>query len=188
MIEPEYPTDSEMREHFQEMEKMGLVYEDDLPEMTDAEYSEWYAKSEVVFGVRMGPPFKREVPMAELECAAYLFFFIFTGLAFICFDPQTRFPDEGEPDLWYEGQMRQVHNMHLLPSRHVSMTPPPRPEWQDAILYKGVYSDSAAPKIGRVYLSISDPDFAAKWMDQSLGFGIKCFNAPHTEFEDGNGY
>ena len=37
----------------------GLIYEDALPEdMTDAEYDAWYAKSMVIDGVRMGPPFK----------------------------------------------------------------------------------------------------------------------------------
>jgi len=36
-----------------------LMYEDELPEMTDEEYDEWYEKSSVVYGVRMGPIFKR---------------------------------------------------------------------------------------------------------------------------------
>jgi len=39
-----------------------LVYEDQLPEMTDAEYADWFKKSQVIDGVRMGPPFKRESP------------------------------------------------------------------------------------------------------------------------------
>lgn len=38
------------------------------------------------------------------------------------------------------------------------------------------------------YLSITYPDFAPKWMDQSLEFEVKLFYAPHTEFTDGNGY
>lgn len=34
----------------------ALMYEDDLPEnMSDSEYDEWFAKSSVVDGVRMGP-------------------------------------------------------------------------------------------------------------------------------------
>ncbi len=37
-----------------------LMYEDELPEnMTDAEYSEWYDKSSIVDGVRMGPIFNK---------------------------------------------------------------------------------------------------------------------------------
>lgn len=36
-----------------------LVYEDELPEMTDAEYREWFAKSEVIDGVRMGPTIEK---------------------------------------------------------------------------------------------------------------------------------
>lgn len=32
----------------------NLVFEDELPEMNDKEYSEWFSKSEVVDGVRMG--------------------------------------------------------------------------------------------------------------------------------------
>ena len=34
------------------------VYEDQLPEMTDEEYSEWFNKSSVIDGVRMGPKYK----------------------------------------------------------------------------------------------------------------------------------
>lgn len=34
---------------------MEVVYEDALPDMSDAEYNEWFAKSAVVYGVRMGP-------------------------------------------------------------------------------------------------------------------------------------
>jgi hypothetical protein len=37
-----------------------LVFEDELPEMTDAEYAEWFAASRVVDGVRMGPPIEGE--------------------------------------------------------------------------------------------------------------------------------
>lgn len=37
-----------------------LIYEQDLPEMTDGEYSDWYAQSCIVDGVRMGPPLKKE--------------------------------------------------------------------------------------------------------------------------------
>lgn len=33
------------------------IHEDELPEMTDAEYTEWFKQSEIVFGVRMGPMF-----------------------------------------------------------------------------------------------------------------------------------
>jgi hypothetical protein len=34
------------------------MFEDDLPEnMTDSEYSMWLDKSEIVYGVRMGPVF-----------------------------------------------------------------------------------------------------------------------------------
>lgn len=32
-----------------------LEYEDKLPEMTDAEYGEWFKHSRVIDGVRMGP-------------------------------------------------------------------------------------------------------------------------------------
>jgi len=132
--------------------------------------------------------------MAEIECACYLFAFLFTGYAIICADPQTRFPDEGEPDLWYEGQLRQVYNMHLLPHRDDPPMVVPdihKQRMEDMFNLHGEYFKAkmveGAVK-GGAYLSITDPDFAAKWMDQSLGFGIKCFNAPHTEFEDGNGY
>ena len=31
------------------------TYEDELPEMTDSAYAEWFAKSAIVDGVRMGP-------------------------------------------------------------------------------------------------------------------------------------
>jgi hypothetical protein len=35
---------------------VGTIYEDELmPEMTDAEYDEWYARSYIVDGVRVGP-------------------------------------------------------------------------------------------------------------------------------------
>jgi hypothetical protein len=38
------------------MESKLTVYEDELPEdFTDEEYNQWYAKSKVVDGVRMGP-------------------------------------------------------------------------------------------------------------------------------------
>lgn len=33
----------------------GLIFEDELPEMTDEQYSEWFEKSQLVEGVRMGP-------------------------------------------------------------------------------------------------------------------------------------
>lgn len=33
----------------------GLVYEDETPPMTDAQYAAWYAQSRIVHGVRMGP-------------------------------------------------------------------------------------------------------------------------------------
>jgi hypothetical protein len=37
-----------------------LMYEDDLPaDMTDEEYKKWFEKSSVLWGVRMGPKFKR---------------------------------------------------------------------------------------------------------------------------------
>lgn len=32
----------------------SLMYEDELPEMTDDEYSDWYKTSQIVDGVRMG--------------------------------------------------------------------------------------------------------------------------------------
>lgn len=50
-----------------------------------------------------------------VEFAAYLLGLVSLGYALFCYDKKTRFPDEGEPDLWHEGQMRQVYNMHLLP-------------------------------------------------------------------------
>jgi hypothetical protein len=34
-----------------------VMHEDDLPEMTDDEYSKWFAYSCIVDGVRMGPAF-----------------------------------------------------------------------------------------------------------------------------------
>jgi hypothetical protein len=37
-----------------------LVFEDELPEMTDGEYAKWFAASRVVDGVRMGPPIEGE--------------------------------------------------------------------------------------------------------------------------------
>lgn len=37
----------------------NLVYEDELPEMTEQEYAEWFKESKIVDGVRMGPPFIR---------------------------------------------------------------------------------------------------------------------------------
>lgn len=37
------------------MEKTDWLYEDELPIMTDSEYSEWFNKSKVIDGVRMGP-------------------------------------------------------------------------------------------------------------------------------------
>lgn len=33
-----------------------FIYEDQLPEMTDAEYDAWYARSWIADGVRVGPP------------------------------------------------------------------------------------------------------------------------------------
>lgn len=39
--------------------KLGLVYEDQLPEMTDAEYSKWYEESSLIYGVRMGPAIRQ---------------------------------------------------------------------------------------------------------------------------------
>lgn len=38
------------------MNQSDLVYEQDLPEMTKKQYSKWYSLSELVMGVRMGPP------------------------------------------------------------------------------------------------------------------------------------
>ena len=35
--------------------KVPTMYEDDLPEMTDDEYSKWFEDSCVIDGVRMGP-------------------------------------------------------------------------------------------------------------------------------------
>lgn len=38
----------------------NLIYEQDLPlDMTEQEYSEWFKKSQIIDGVRMGPKFKR---------------------------------------------------------------------------------------------------------------------------------
>lgn len=31
------------------------MYEDELPDMSDAEYDEWYAASQLIDGVRVGP-------------------------------------------------------------------------------------------------------------------------------------
>lgn len=41
--------------HLEHIKGWGWVYEDDLPPMTDKEYSAWYKQSEVIDGVRMGP-------------------------------------------------------------------------------------------------------------------------------------
>lgn len=36
--------------------KLGLCYEDDLPnDISDADYNWWYEHSQIIFGVRMGP-------------------------------------------------------------------------------------------------------------------------------------
>jgi hypothetical protein len=42
-----------------------LVYEDQLPSMTDAEYREWFKKSSIVHGVRMGPPVGKAQPAPD---------------------------------------------------------------------------------------------------------------------------
>jgi hypothetical protein len=41
-------------------EETQLVYEDQLPKMSDEQYSEWFNKSKIVDGVRMGPPVSEE--------------------------------------------------------------------------------------------------------------------------------
>ena len=42
--------------HCIEKDSFRWIYEDELPEeMTDKEYDEWFKKSHVVYGVRMGP-------------------------------------------------------------------------------------------------------------------------------------
>lgn len=38
----------------------GLMFEDELPEMTDEQYSEWFEKSQLVEGVRMGPIIEKQ--------------------------------------------------------------------------------------------------------------------------------
>ena len=44
----------------------GTMYEDELmPEMTDTEYDEWYARSYIVDGVRVGP-LTREYRLKQL--------------------------------------------------------------------------------------------------------------------------
>ncbi len=41
------------------------MHEDELPEMTDKEYNEWFKISEIVDGVRMGAPVLIEVNNEE---------------------------------------------------------------------------------------------------------------------------
>lgn len=38
------------------MKYNNWTYEDELPEMTEEQYSEWFKTSEIVSGVRMGYP------------------------------------------------------------------------------------------------------------------------------------
>jgi hypothetical protein len=54
-------------ENEKHLELKGLIYEDDLPDdMTDEEYTNWFKRSHVVDGVRMGYPID-DVPKHE-EC------------------------------------------------------------------------------------------------------------------------
>ena len=43
-----------------------VMYENDLPEMTDEEYSKWFADSCIIDGVRMGPAFPPNSPFVPL--------------------------------------------------------------------------------------------------------------------------
>lgn len=45
---------TQMAKEIGDLLAQGYVYEQDLPEMTDDQYNEWYSRSKVVYGVRMG--------------------------------------------------------------------------------------------------------------------------------------
>lgn len=45
----------------------GLVHEDQLPEMSSEEYSEWFKASEIIDGVRMGPEIKIKLVVSNNE-------------------------------------------------------------------------------------------------------------------------
>lgn len=138
-----------------------------------------------------------------VDFALLLIGFIFAGWALICFDPKTRLPNEGGVDWRYETEMWEVFRMSLKPDFTYAIGCDPADysfstfkhhsngmiESLDAMQSIMGFNAAVNPNMDRrAYLSITDPDFAAKWMNESLGFGVKCFNAPYTEFEDGNGY
>jgi hypothetical protein len=101
--------------------------------------------------------------MAEIECACYLFAFLFTGYAIICADPQTRFPDEGEPDWEYEWALGSLYGMNLKPD-FIDVAPMPESSnWIKALL-------EADAKNNAVMGALMGANLSTK------------------EFSDGNGY